>query len=147
MAHNNHSCEANAFNKSDATQPVHESLLEAVLHYFSAGVTDPSQKVYQTSLPPIYFQHPGTPTIPLPPLSPLPHPPQHPADPPRPLPHRRRARDPQKRRRQPPRPRPHVQDLARHLPPDRRPLPRSLPGEPPQGISPRQLVSAEVQQF
>ncbi|MCJ1472855.1 hypothetical protein MMC13_001504 [Lambiella insularis] len=54
-------CEANAFNKSEDNQPVHESVLEAVLRYFSAGVTDASQKVYQTSLPPIYFQHPGMP--------------------------------------------------------------------------------------
>lgn len=34
-------------------------MLEAALDYFSVGVTDPYQKVYQTDLPPIYFQHPG----------------------------------------------------------------------------------------
>ena len=57
------SCEAEAFNKpkdlSDTKSYVHDQVIEAVLTYFSAGVVDPAQKVYQTNLAPIYFQHPG----------------------------------------------------------------------------------------
>lgn len=58
------SCEANAFNKPRSLEKtkksyVHDNVLEAVLTYFSTGVIDPSQKVYQTGLAPIYFQHPG----------------------------------------------------------------------------------------
>ncbi|MCJ1421349.1 hypothetical protein MMC32_007712 [Xylographa parallela] len=52
-------CEANAFNNVGDGGPVYQSVLQAVLEYFSIGVTDPSHKVYQTSLPPIYLQHPG----------------------------------------------------------------------------------------
>ena len=51
-------CEANAFNPVDQT-PVHCSLLINVLEYFQKGVVDSSQKVHRTSLPPLYFQHPG----------------------------------------------------------------------------------------
>ena len=40
---------------------MHEMVLETALAYFSCGVTDLHQKVYQTGLAPIYFQHPGTP--------------------------------------------------------------------------------------
>ena len=58
MADCKRSCEANAFNAVDKT-PVYRDVLEAVAEYFLAGVTDPAQKVYKTSLPPIYFQHPG----------------------------------------------------------------------------------------
>lgn len=58
-----YSCEASAFNKSeskdDASDCVHDQIFQAALEYFSTGVIDPSQKVYQTGLAPIYFQHPG----------------------------------------------------------------------------------------
>lgn len=44
---------------ADRREPVYAVLLQYIMEYFSQGVTDPSQKVYRTSLPPIYFQHPG----------------------------------------------------------------------------------------
>ena len=53
------SCDTNAFNASGNTTEAHQAVLAAVLEYFAAGVIDRSAKVYQTSLPPIYFQHPG----------------------------------------------------------------------------------------
>lgn len=34
-------------------------LLEYIETYFQSGVTDPTQHIRQTSLPPIYFQHAG----------------------------------------------------------------------------------------
>ena len=39
--------------------PTHERVLQAVEQYFLSGVVDPSAKVCRTSLPPLYFQHPG----------------------------------------------------------------------------------------
>jgi len=54
-------CNARAFtrNKIDRSQPAFVSLQEYVLDYFSADTGNGSAKVYQTNLPPIYFQHPG----------------------------------------------------------------------------------------
>lgn len=41
--------------------PAHERLLDAVEQYFVASCPpkNSSDKVFRTSLPPIYFQHPG----------------------------------------------------------------------------------------
>ena len=52
-------CEASAFNDRERP-PVYGQVLDAVEQYFMSGVTDPSHKVGRTSLPPLYFQHPGT---------------------------------------------------------------------------------------
>ncbi|MCJ1260216.1 hypothetical protein MMC22_000075 [Lobaria immixta] len=52
------SCEANAFGDTNDS-PVFRQLIETVEEYFLSGATDPSQKVCRTSLPPLYFQHPG----------------------------------------------------------------------------------------
>lgn len=52
-------CSADAFNEGKEL-PTHERLLEAVEQYFLASCPpSSSQKVCRTSLPPIYFQHPG----------------------------------------------------------------------------------------
>lgn len=53
-------CSADAFNEGQEL-PTHERLLEAVERYFLASCPSPtsSHKVFRTSLPPIYFQHPG----------------------------------------------------------------------------------------
>ena len=40
-------------------RPVHEDLLEYVEEYFRGDGPQTSDKVHMTSLPPIYFQHPG----------------------------------------------------------------------------------------
>jgi hypothetical protein len=53
-------CEASAFSAKEEKANAHDAVLEAVLRYFSQGVTNPALKVYETMLPPIYFQHPGT---------------------------------------------------------------------------------------
>ncbi|CAF9933021.1 MAG: hypothetical protein ALECFALPRED_005462 [Alectoria fallacina] len=52
-------CSADAFNEVKEL-PTHDCLLEAVEQYFLASCpSKSSQKVCRTSLPPIYFQHPG----------------------------------------------------------------------------------------
>ncbi|MCJ1309982.1 hypothetical protein MMC25_003643 [Agyrium rufum] len=52
-------CNANAFNQPKEDSAAHHDLLDAVMKYFLQGVSDPTQKVCPTGLPPIYFQHPG----------------------------------------------------------------------------------------
>jgi hypothetical protein len=51
------SCEANAYNSGcrweNGRDYVHDAVIQAVLVYFSSGVEDPLQKVYQTGLAPI----------------------------------------------------------------------------------------------
>ncbi|KAI9818573.1 MAG: hypothetical protein M1827_000632 [Pycnora praestabilis] len=51
-------CEPNAFGDDESTS-ARERLLLAVEDYFTSGITEVDQKVHRTSLPPIYFQHPG----------------------------------------------------------------------------------------
>ena len=60
LADRTSSCLADAFNEGKEL-PTHERLLEAVEQYFLAPRTAPDlpHKVSRTSLPPIYFQHPG----------------------------------------------------------------------------------------
>ena len=70
-------CEASAFstNDKDTDDPkapvAYHQLYRMIEDYFLSGTADPSRKVCRTSLPPLYFQHPGNPHLP-PPLS---HPP------------------------------------------------------------------------
>lgn len=58
-------CEATAFgsnrkgNKGSTAPLALELIYQSVEDYFIGGTTDPSQKVCRTSLPPLYFQHPG----------------------------------------------------------------------------------------
>ncbi|KAA6412105.1 MAG: hypothetical protein FRX48_04255 [Lasallia pustulata] len=52
-------CDASAFIQNNQA-PTHELIMEAVEDYFLGGaVADRSAKVCRTSLPPLYFQHPG----------------------------------------------------------------------------------------
>ncbi|KAI9881370.1 MAG: hypothetical protein M1830_003377 [Pleopsidium flavum] len=51
-------CEANAFSQAGEIL-AYELLLHAVEKYFIPTLNDPLQKVCRSSLPPIYFQHPG----------------------------------------------------------------------------------------
>ena len=59
-------CEATAFGSNEKedkgyTIPLAlQHVYRSVEDYFLSGTTDPSQKVHRTSLPPLYFQHPGT---------------------------------------------------------------------------------------
>jgi hypothetical protein len=68
-------CEASAFstNDKDTDDPkapvAYHQLYRMIEDYFLSGTPDPSRKICRTSLPPLYFQHPGNPT-------PLPHHPQ-----------------------------------------------------------------------
>lgn len=53
------SCSANAI-KSSPQRRATDMLLQQVEEYFSAGYKgDKPNRVHRTSLPPIYFQHPG----------------------------------------------------------------------------------------
>ncbi|KUJ20197.1 DUF1671-domain-containing protein [Mollisia scopiformis] len=54
-------CSAQAFKpkKGSNSQPGSELLFTAIENYFINGCTDYDPKVRRTSLPPIYFQHPG----------------------------------------------------------------------------------------
>lgn len=45
-------------NKAEA------QLMEYVESYFQSGVQDPTQRIHQTKLAPLYFQHAGKPTYP-----------------------------------------------------------------------------------
>jgi len=126
-------CEASAFstNDKDTDDPkapvAYHQLYRMIEDYFLSGTTDPSRKVCRTSLPPLYFQHPGnclTPPPPPPPPQTIPK-----LTPPRPLSNNRRLRETQKRNLQPPRPGPDVQALARHPPADRHPVPCHGAGE------------------
>lgn len=51
-------CETNAFSESKDSIG-YQQVLQEVENYFITGTTNPSQKVCRTSLPPLYFQHPG----------------------------------------------------------------------------------------
>ncbi|ERT02335.1 hypothetical protein HMPREF1624_00633 [Sporothrix schenckii ATCC 58251] len=51
-------CSINAF-KHKTPEKSRDALLRDVEHYFSKGFYSPGQKVRSTTLPPIYWQHPG----------------------------------------------------------------------------------------
>ncbi|KAK3359268.1 peptidase family C78-domain-containing protein [Lasiosphaeria hispida] len=52
------SCDAQGFKNREPGKS-EELLIEYVENYFQSGVTDPTQRVRLTNLPPIYFQHAG----------------------------------------------------------------------------------------
>ncbi len=52
-------CEANAFGDSKEVSG-HLQVLKAVEDYFMGEVIDTTSRVSLTSLPPLYFQYPGT---------------------------------------------------------------------------------------
>jgi hypothetical protein len=52
-------CEANAFGNTQEV-PGHLQVLKAVEDYFTSEVIDNTSRVSLTSLPPLYFQYPGT---------------------------------------------------------------------------------------
>ncbi len=60
-ANNCVSCDAQGFKNREYGKS--ETLLvEYVENYFQSGVIEPTPRVRQTGLPPIYFQHAGMPT-------------------------------------------------------------------------------------
>ncbi|KAF8859589.1 DUF1671-domain-containing protein [Acephala macrosclerotiorum] len=52
-------CDAQGLKPKAGQRPAHELLFTAVENYFINGCTDFDPKVRTTTLPPIYFQHPG----------------------------------------------------------------------------------------
>ena len=68
------SCDAQGIKpkKKGEGASAYELLFQAVQSYFINGCTDFDSKVRRTALPPVYFQHPGTPTSSYPLFS-IPH--------------------------------------------------------------------------
>jgi hypothetical protein len=52
-------CDAQAFKAKKNGPPAYDLLLQAVENYFANGSTTFGEKLRLTSLPPLYFQHPG----------------------------------------------------------------------------------------